>query len=110
MNKPTDTTPTLASVSVAEAYEAILSNFAPLPPVAVALPDALGLVLAEDVYSDIDIPPFANSAMDGYAVWAGDTAGASANHPTRLRVTGYIPAGAALGPDHAVLPGNAIRI
>src|SRR5262245_59713081 len=109
MEKP-DKTPTLASVSVAEAYDAILSNFAPLPPVDVPLTDALGLVLAEDVRSDLDLPPFDNSAMDGYAERAEDTSGAAQDAPASLLVTGYIPAGAAPGPDDVVQPGTAIRI
>jgi molybdopterin molybdotransferase len=102
--------PTLASVSVAEAYDAILSNFAPLPAVEVSLPDSLGLVLAEDIRSDLDLPPFDNSAMDGYAVRAFDTSSATQDAPASLRVTGYIPAGAAPGPDDVVRPGTAIRI
>src|SRR5436309_7545022 len=65
----------LTRVSVQEAREAILAQFSPLDPVEVPLPEALGLVPAEDVLSDIDLPPFDNSAMDGYAVRAQDVAG-----------------------------------
>src|SRR5689334_16230071 len=99
----------LTSVSVEEAYEAILANFAPLEPVSVKLSEAVGLVLAEDVYSDIDLPPFDNSAMDGYAVRARDTEGATGESPSRLRVTGYIPAGAAPSPEDTVEAGTAVR-
>lgn len=105
-----DSATALTSVSVGEARERILSEFAPLEPVAVPLRDSLGLVLAEDVYSDIDIPPFDNSSMDGYALRAGDVAGASPETPASLKVSGYLPAGAAPGPDHFVAEGSAFRI
>lgn len=98
------------SLSVAEARENILSYFAPLPPVEVPLPDTLGMVLAEDVYSDMDIPPFDNSSMDGYAVRAADTAGAGDSSPVSLSVTGYMPAGGFPGPDDRVEEGAAFRI
>ncbi len=101
---------TLVSISVAEAWDAIMANFAPLEPVAVPLPEALGMALAEDVYSDLDLPPFDNSAMDGYALRAEDTDGASVGNPASLRVAGYIAAGAAPGPEDIVRPGIAIRI
>src|SRR3954463_3320276 len=103
-------TPTRTSVSVAEAMDAILSNFAPLEPTTVPLEASLGLVLAEDIYSDIDLPPFDNSAMDGYAVRAEDTTDASLEEPAGLRVKGYIPAGAFPGPDDRVEQGTAYRI
>jgi molybdopterin molybdotransferase len=67
-----------------------------------------GLVLAEDVVAREPVPPFANSAMDGYAVVAADTADASPSSPTRLRVVGELPAGRA--PTRAVATGEAIRI
>lgn len=102
--------PTLSGVTVAEALEAILAHFSPLPPVSVPLPDSLGLVLAEDVTADIDIPPFDNSSMDGYALRAADTTGASNSKPARLEVTGYLPAGGAPQPGDHVQPGTAFRI
>jgi molybdopterin molybdotransferase len=100
----------LSGVTVEQALEAILQEFRPLEPVEVPLPDALGLVLAEDVSADIDIPPFDNSSMDGYAVRAQDTASASDDAPARLRVVGYLPAGGAPGPDDRVEQGTAFRI
>ncbi|MEO8288103.1 MAG: gephyrin-like molybdotransferase Glp [Chloroflexota bacterium] len=100
----------LSGVTVEEALAAILSNFAPLDAVEVPLEETLGLVLAEDVSSDIDIPPFDNSSMDGFAVRAADTAGASDSTPSRLRVVGYLPAGGAPGPDDRVEEGTAFRI
>ena len=54
------------------------------------------------------VPPFPNTAMDGYAVQATDTSGASEEHPVRLQVVGELAAGHA--PTVAVGPGEAIRI
>src|SRR5438045_2170824 len=82
-----DQQPTLTSVTVQEALEGILARFSALEPVSVPLPEALGLVLAEDVHTDSDLPPFDNSAMDGYAVQASDTEKATPEHPASLRVT-----------------------
>src|SRR5438270_517343 len=61
------------SISVAEAREFILRHFAPLPPEPTPLGEAGGRVLAAPVVSGLTIPPFANSAMDGYDVRAGET-------------------------------------
>lgn len=108
--KDTSPIPALSGVTVAEALEAILSFFEPLEAVWVALSDALGLVLAEDVVSDMDIPPFDNSSMDGYAVQASDTQGAGDAALVALKVVGYLPAGGAPGPDDLVRPGTAFRI
>ncbi len=63
------------------------------PPVAVALADAQGLVLAEDVVAPLALPVFDNSAMDGYAVRAEDVAGATPEQPVVLEVAEDIPAG-----------------
>ena len=73
-------------------------------PATVSVRDALGLVLAADVIAGEAVPPFANTAMDGYAVRAADTADA----PVRLHVVGDLPAGYA--PTTPVGPGEAIRI
>src|SRR5437660_10309762 len=60
-------------LSVAEAQERILQQAPPLPPAAAELgPDLLGLVLAEDVVSDLDVPPHDKALMDGYALRSGD--------------------------------------
>ena len=73
-----------------------------------ALPDALGLTLAEDVAAPIPLPVFDNSAMDGYAVRAADLADAGAANPVKLPVAEDIPAGRT---DQLVLsPGSAHRI
>ncbi len=80
-------------ISVEEALAEILSHVQPLEPERVPILDALGRVLAEEIVSDADIPPFANSAMDGYAVCAADVAAASPESPARLAVTGSVAAG-----------------
>jgi molybdopterin molybdotransferase len=95
-------------IALDEVRAAILGAVAPLDPVDVALGDALGLVLAADVVSAYDVPPFANTAMDGYALRATDTRGASDDAPVRLRVVATLPAGRA--PTTEVGPGEAIRI
>ena len=88
--------------------EEVLAAVTRLEPVTVALAEAHGLALAEEVRSSEAVPPFANTAMDGYAVRAADTTGATAEAPVRLRVVGHLPAGHA--PDRSVGPGQAIRI
>jgi len=70
--------------------------------------EARGRVLADDVSSDRDVPPFTNSAMDGYAVRAVDTRSASAARPIHLDVLGEIRAGVA--PSTSVRPSTALRI
>ncbi len=95
-------------LSVEEAQELVLGFFERLEPERVRLLEALGRVLAEDVYARVDIPPHANSAMDGYAVQAADTAGATAESPRRLSVVGDL--GAGYVSSTSVQPGTAIRI
>src|SRR5436190_9453494 len=80
-------------ISVEEARGRILALFERLPAVQVPLLDALGQVLAEDVVAPFDIPPLDNTAMDGYAVRAADTANASEASPRELRVVGDLAAG-----------------
>ncbi len=95
-------------LTVAQARERILERIAVLDGETVTLTEARGRVLAEEVRSERDVPPFANSAMDGYAVRALDVAAASAAEPVRLRVLGEIRAGAA--PPAVVQPKTALRI
>src|SRR5690554_8234449 len=73
-------------LSPEEALGRVLARAAPLEAEEVALDEALGRVLREDVAADALLPPWDNSAMDGYAVRAADTANASAEAPARLRV------------------------
>jgi molybdopterin molybdotransferase len=88
-----------------EARRQVLAAFAPLPAARVALREARGLVAAEPVVADRDVPGFASSAMDGYAIRSADTAGASPGSPAVLRLVDEVPAGAAsarvLGPGEA---------
>lgn len=72
------------------------------------LDDALGSVLAADAVSPLDIPPWTNSAMDGYAARAADVRGASPEMPRRLAVVEVIPAGAF--PSRSIGPGECSRI
>jgi molybdenum cofactor synthesis domain-containing protein len=95
-------------VPLADVRAELLEAVARLDPVEVALRDAHGLVLAEAVTTDEDVPPFANTAMDGYAVRASDTEGATTDAPVTLRVVDELAAGRA--PDIPVGPGEAIRI
>ena len=76
-------------IPLQEARDHVLARVGALPARRVALTEALGLVLAEPVFSSEPIPAFANTAMDGYAVRAGDTRGA----PVSLDVVGTIGAG-----------------
>ena len=95
-------------ISVEEALEKILSYVEILEPERKPILDCLGQVLAEDVYSAIDIPPLDNSAMDGYALRAKDTCGACESSPVYLAVVGEVAAGSM--PTKEVEPGTAIRI
>jgi len=87
-----------------QALAQILGQIAPLPPAALPLADALGCVLAEDVFAPSAVPPFDNSSMDGFAVRAADLAAV----PASLPVAGDVPAGALSLPTLA--PGTALRI
>ena len=95
-------------ISVEEALDKVLSYVEVLEPERKPILDCLGQVLAEDVYSTIDIPPLDNSAMDGYALRAEDTRGASESSPVYLSVVGEVAAGSM--PTREVKPGTAIRI
>jgi molybdopterin molybdotransferase len=95
-------------IGVDEALATILAAATPLPPVEVALLEALGLTLAEAVVAPHDAPPYRNSAMDGYAVRGADLAGAGRAAPVRLAVVAEIAAG---HPSDATIgPGQAARI
>src|SRR5260221_6700851 len=94
-------------ISVEEALERILAEIVPLTVTQVPLPEALGLVLAEDVIAQEDMPPFANSAMDGYALLSQDSQPRD-GQPPRLPITGEVAAGYVA--DHALEPGTAMRI
>ena len=95
-------------VPVAKAQQAILAQVAPLPVETVALEDAYGRTTACDLSSDIDVSPFDNSAMDGFAFRATDVANASAENPARLQIVAHIAAGDWY--DQEVQPGQCVRI
>src|SRR6202047_395535 len=94
-------------ISVEEALERILAGIAPLSVSQVPLAESLGLVLTEDIVAQEDMPPFANSAMDGFALLSQDSR-QQAGQPARIRVTGGVAAGYVA--DHAVEEGTAMRI
>ncbi|NND85411.1 MAG: molybdopterin molybdotransferase MoeA [Acidimicrobiia bacterium] len=87
-----------------EARRDVIAAVPLLPAEPTPLDDALGLVLADDAIVPHDLPPFTNSAMDGYAVRAADVAAA----PAALEVLEDVPAGSVAGA--VVLPGTAIKI
>jgi molybdopterin molybdotransferase len=95
-------------ISVDEALSHILKHFQPLEPERVPLLAALDRVLTEDIVSEMNVPPFNNSAMDGYAVRAEDIRGASRENPVTLRVIGDVAAGYVA--EREVERGTAMRI
>ncbi len=94
-------------ISADEALRIVLENVAPLGVERLALLDALGRVLAEEVRSARDIPSFDNSAMDGYALRSADVARASESNPVRLAVIETVGAGAI--PSRGIEAGQAVR-
>lgn len=95
-------------LNVEDALGRVLSVFQTLEPESVDLLEALDRVLADDAYADMNVPPHDNSAMDGYAVIAADTEGASESSPSRLRVVENLAAGYVA--ETTVEPGTAVRI
>ncbi|MGA1504568.1 MAG: molybdopterin molybdotransferase MoeA, partial [Ilumatobacteraceae bacterium] len=91
-------------IPLGDAQQRVLSAVAPLPEQVVACERAAGLVLSRDVVATENIPPFANTAVDGFAVRASDVA----NVPTTLRVIGTVAAGD--GTEWCVQSGEALRI
>lgn len=91
-------------IPIAQARAFVLSSCSPLPPERVAIVGAAGHVLAESLLAPEDVPPFTNSAMDGYALKSADTRVL----PARLRVVGSVMAGQHTGT--VVRGGEAIRI
>jgi molybdopterin molybdotransferase len=95
-------------LSVEEALDKILHEINILEEETVPVLDSLGQVLAEDIISDINVPPLDNSAMDGYAVRSKDTKGASGKSPIFLRVIDTVLAGSIS--KYEVVAGTAVRI
>jgi len=103
------TAPTAVDLlSVEAARDAVLDGVAPVESERIRTSGALGRVIAETVVAAVSLPPWANSAMDGYAVRAEDTVVAAEDAPVQLRVIGDIRAGAA--PAVEVRPSSAVRI
>jgi molybdopterin molybdotransferase len=81
-------------ISIEEATSRVLSEAAPLSVEYRSLDEALGMVLGQEIVANDDVPRFANSAMDGFAVRAVDVASATPTAPVRLQVVGTVAAGA----------------
>ncbi|MGQ0847382.1 MAG: molybdotransferase-like divisome protein Glp [Sporichthyaceae bacterium] len=94
--------------TVAEHLEKILATLEPAAPLELGLMDAQGCLLAVDIVSSVDLPPWDNSAMDGYAVRLADVMGASEEFPAELDVVDDIAAGDV--PERPVTAGTASRI
>lgn len=94
-------------IPVEEHLASVLAAVPTLPPVRCGLNLAVGRILAEPLRARIPIPPWTNSAMDGYAVRASDATGADTD-PVTLRVVADVPAGSDLDPP--LVPGEATRI
>lgn len=95
-------------ITIERALGLILNNIKEGPAAVADACDAFNLVLGEDVRAKNDIPPFDNSAMDGYAVRSIDTRGASRRHPVKLRLLEDVPAGRV--PVRIVTRGLATKI
>lgn len=95
-------------ISVEEALGLILENIREIGFEKVDIKEALGRVIAEDVYARRNIPPWDNSAMDGYAVRVDDVEGASKENPAVLKVIESLPAGYIS--ENRLNPGEAIKI
>jgi molybdopterin molybdotransferase len=95
-------------LSVEDAMDMVLKVFNVLESEKVQILDTLGRILAEDIYAQGDIPPHSNTAMDGYAVIAADTAGATVDKPVELQVIENLSAGYVA--ERQVTKGTAIRI
>jgi molybdopterin molybdotransferase len=95
-------------ISVDNHRDAVTKLLGVAPATSLPLADCAGLVLAEDVRAGVSLPPFDNSAMDGYAVRSADIVDASSERPIELPVAGDIPAGRIDVPT--LRPGTAQRI
>ena len=95
-------------IKTAEEVLEILKKFSPLGEDTVSLEDAFNRVISQEIISQEDLPDFPRSSMDGYAVRARDTFGATETLPVSLDLAGEIPIGTA--PEISVGPGKAVRI
>ena len=95
-------------VKTAEEVLEILKDFSPLGEETVSLEDSINRVLSQKIVSQEDLPEFPRSSMDGYAVRARDTFGATEGLPASLELAGEILIGRT--PEISVGPGKAVRI
>jgi molybdopterin molybdotransferase len=95
-------------LSLEEALDRILSTAEPLGGESFAVHEADGRISSKRVLAPLDLPPFDNSAMDGYAVRAPDLESASTERPVSLRVCGQAAAGVMF--DGSVAPGCCVRV
>lgn len=95
-------------ISLEEARKIVLSNVSVLPTEKVDVLSAIGRVSAEPIASDVDISPFAHSAMDGYALYAEDIEDASEEHPKEIDVIAEIAAGDMF--EGSIEHGQCVRI
>lgn len=94
--------------SVDEVRDSILANIQVLSPIELHLQEAFGCVLAQSVVAELDIPSFASTGMDGFAVRASDIRGATQDEPVLLRIAGRAAVGRP--PEATVGAGEAVRI
>jgi len=95
-------------LSLEEALERLLDGVETLPAEMAPLQEAAGRILGADLYADGALPPWDNTAMDGFAVRSIDVAGAAPDRPVPLRVAGEVAAGQT--PSKPVEAGTAVRI
>ncbi len=95
-------------ISIQQAIALIQQHTSPLPATEVPLSQSVDRLLARDLTAAIDQPPFARSPLDGYALRAADSTGATADSPVQLPVSGYYPAGVYAA--QPLEPGHAARI
>src|SRR5688500_17193250 len=95
-------------ISLEEAKERLFASITPLPAERVPLSQALGRFCVEPIRSRLHLPPFDNSAMDGYAVHCDDLKLASKTNPVALNLVGRIGAGEKF--SGIISPGDCLRL
>jgi molybdopterin molybdotransferase len=95
-------------LEVEDARRRVLAAVTPLDIVRVPIVDAIGSALASDAVAPHDLPRFANSGMDGFALRGAEGAAATEDAPIELRIVGEVRAGGPAGAE--VAPGTAVRI
>jgi molybdopterin molybdotransferase len=98
----------ISMLSVKAAREQILASIKPVEEITLPLQNSAGAILARDIFSATDLPPFDNSSVDGFAVRADDLIGAEKDRPRTLEVIEDIPAG--FRPTKTIAAGTCARI